>query len=368
MPTSDPTTTRHREAGAPTRGPAAGVDAREILVEAPARLHLGFIDLHGGLGRRYGSVGVAIDGFGVRLRVERAPRPTGSVEDVAVAGPGAERMRRLAERFLLQADAWAESLGTAAAFRDARRRSIVNMTIDECVPDHVGLGSGTQAALACGAALSEAFGLGIATRTVAAMTERGARSGIGVGVFEHGGFVVDGGHAPGSAEPPPVVSRLSFPPAWRIVLVFDRDGRGVHGAAEIEAFRRLPPFPEAQAERLARIVLMRMLPGLAEERLEEFGAAVAEMQDRIGDHFAAAQGGRFASAHVARCLQAARDAGVLASGQSSWGPTGFAVVDSDAAAQELAERMRRALPDGGARGVDLRVVRGRNRGARRGGA
>ena len=36
--------------------------AQRVDVSAPARLHLGFLDLGGGLGRRFGSLGVAIDG------------------------------------------------------------------------------------------------------------------------------------------------------------------------------------------------------------------------------------------------------------------------------------------------------------------
>ena len=31
-------------------------------VKAPARLHLGFLDMHGGLGRKFGSIGLAVKG------------------------------------------------------------------------------------------------------------------------------------------------------------------------------------------------------------------------------------------------------------------------------------------------------------------
>src|SRR5262249_60551106 len=33
-----------------------------VTVRAPARLHLGFLDLNGGLGRRFGSIGLAVNG------------------------------------------------------------------------------------------------------------------------------------------------------------------------------------------------------------------------------------------------------------------------------------------------------------------
>ena len=47
-----------------------------VRVEAPARLHFGFLDLHGGLGRRFGSIGLAIDAPSLALTARRAARPT----------------------------------------------------------------------------------------------------------------------------------------------------------------------------------------------------------------------------------------------------------------------------------------------------
>src|SRR5260221_11827542 len=38
-----------------------------VEVFAPARLHLGFLDLNGGLGRRFRRLGLTLDGIGTRL-------------------------------------------------------------------------------------------------------------------------------------------------------------------------------------------------------------------------------------------------------------------------------------------------------------
>ena len=46
-----------------------------VRVRAPARLHLGFLDLAGDLGRRFGSIGLSIEGYATRLTMTRAPRP-----------------------------------------------------------------------------------------------------------------------------------------------------------------------------------------------------------------------------------------------------------------------------------------------------
>src|SRR6202035_3311578 len=52
-----------------------GDQAAHVVVFAPARLHLGFLDLNGGLGRRFGGLGLAIDRPATRLTLRRAAAP-----------------------------------------------------------------------------------------------------------------------------------------------------------------------------------------------------------------------------------------------------------------------------------------------------
>jgi len=54
-----------------------------------------------------------------------------------------------------------------------------------------------------------------------------------------GGLIVDGGRG-ADGGPPPVIARLPYPEAWRIVLILDPSMAGVHGTREVEAFRDLP--------------------------------------------------------------------------------------------------------------------------------
>ncbi|MFY9654980.1 MAG: GHMP kinase, partial [Methylocystis sp.] len=102
----------------------------EVRVAASARLHLGFLDLHGGLGRKFGGLGLAIDGPKTRLTLTRA-------EEVSIEGPQADRAGSLFET-------------ARAAFAPGAKARLV---IHEAIPEHVGLGSGTQLALAIAAAL-----------------------------------------------------------------------------------------------------------------------------------------------------------------------------------------------------------------------
>jgi beta-RFAP synthase len=203
-------------------------------------------------------------------------------------------------------------------------------------------------------------GLELDARAIAGLLDRGARSSIGIATFEQGGVVLDGGRGD-SDEPPPVLSRLPFPEHWRVLLIFDQSRQGLHGPEEAAAFRRLAPFPAAQAAHLCRLVLMVALPALAEEDLDRFGAAVAELQRAIGDYFEPVQGARYMSRSVAAVLAWLEAEGIAGVGQSSWGPTGFGLVGGEADAAALLAAARRRWPADS--GLTFALSRGRNRGA-----
>lgn len=307
-----------------------------MRVAAPARLHLGFLDLHGGLGRKFGSLGVTLEEPRTVLTVRGADK-------LEVSGASGERARRIAMRLM-------DGMGLTGGFEIA---------IDEAIPEHAGLGSGTQLALALGAALARCAGQAADPRRIALLARRGARSGIGIGAFALGGVILDGGRAEEDDTPPPIVSRLDFPEPWRVLLIVDPKNGGLHGPAEYEAFRLLPQFPERLAADLSRLMLMQALPALAEADLPRFGEAVSELQRRVGDYFSPVQGGRFSSPHVAAALAWLEAAGIAGFGQSSWGPTGFAFAASPAEGEALMAEAERRW--GGS--LRFRLVKGRNRGA-----
>lgn len=308
-----------------------------LLVEAPARLHLGFLDMHGGLGRRFGSIGLTLDGITTRLRLE--PGPTEPPQGLEMARIG--RIQALLEA----------GLGLAPA----------KVTIESLIPSHVGLGSGTQLGLALGVGQARLVGSALGAAAVGRVLERGARSGIGIAAFAQGGLVTDGGKGAGDA-PPPLLSRLPFPEAWRMLLVLDTARQGISGEAERAAFRKLPEFPGELAAHLCRLTLMRFLPGVALSDIAAAGAAIGEIQRTVGDHFAPVQEGRrFVSRGVTEALAWLQAHGIEGVGQSSWGPTGFALVEAasaDRLAHELGQRLTGDFPS-----LRFRVVAGRNEGA-----
>jgi len=322
----------------PATPPRRGSEApHAVRVSAPGRLHVGFLDLGGALGRRYGGLGLSLETPVTRVTLRRAAR-------LSATGPDADR-------------AAAAVRTLAAAFRLSDK---VAVEVEEALPAHAGLGSGTQLGLAVGAALVRLQGVNVAPRALAASLGRGQRSSIGLGAFETGGVILDGGRG-ALDEPPPIVARAAIPSAWRILLIYDHALAGLSGQRETAAMANLPPFPEELADRLCRLAVLGAMPAAAEGDAQAFGRAIGEMQRRLGDHFAKAQGGRFTSADVAEALAVIEARGVPGVGQSSWGPTGFAVLGDAREAEALAAELRARFA--GRPNVAFEITRGARRGA-----
>lgn len=287
-----------------------------VSVRAAARLHLGFLDLHGGLGRKFGGLGLAISGIETALTAEYAA-------DIDIDGPAAARAGRYARRILAH-------FGLNGGVR---------LRIHSAIPEHAGLGSGTQLSLAVATAIARLYERDEQDPArLAAVLQRGARSGVGIGAFMKGGFVVDGGRG-GQGRAPPVVSHLPFPEQWRIILILDDEAQGINGLPEQWAFKTLPPMSESLCGLLSRLTLMQVLPAICEQDCERFGAAITRIQNITGDYFSQIQSGRYASPHLQAILQTLAGAGATGIGQSSWGPTGFALFPDEALALKALKKI-----------------------------
>ncbi len=277
---------------------------------------MGFIDLSGSLGRHFGSIGIALNEISTRLTLTAAPQ-------LCFSGLRSTRAEKCFQRLCT-----ALNVSTN-----------LHVNLESLIPEHVGLGSGTQMALAIGSALNAFYALNLTVRDIAQLGDRGARSGIGIGVFEQGGLVVDGGRGE-FTKTPPIVSHLDIPADWRFILVFDQRGQGLHGEQEVSAFKKLPPFPQQEAARLCYLLLMQGLPAVAEADLDKFGGVITQLQRSVGEHFAAAQGGVFTSDEVAEVMDYLQQQGAVAIGQTSWGPTGFCAVAGEKQASFLVAELK----------------------------
>lgn len=313
-----------------------------IKVVSPSRLHLTLIDLNAELGRVDGGAGIALES--PCLEISATEDDTIEVfGDPFLAG----RMRKAAEALLPAGKG-------------------IRLHINDSLPDHVGLGSGTQAALSTAAAVNKIYGLGKSVRELAVAVGRGGTSGIGVAAFENGGFILDGGHkfkdkgafSPSAAShvpPGPVLFRRNFPD-WPIVLVIP-NSKGAHAEEEVDIFKKCCPIPLAEVQEICHVILMQMLPALVEEDLESFGRAI--------NHFQITGFKRkeveLQSRPVLDIMEYMRDNGASGAGISSFGPVVYGIVGSAGEGKRLRQEAQRMLDE--SLGGKVLLTKAKNHGA-----
>lgn len=307
-----------------------------VQVKTGSRLHFGPLAVGAGEGRRFGGIGVMIDDPGVNLTVE--------ANDPSATGDRIESVPEI--RVPVEA--------AVAQFRQSRSSTEplppVTLSVTSHIPHHAGLGSGTQTALAVARGLAEWE----RTRPgrshheecettpnvfeLAARMGRGLRSGIGIGGFARGGFLIDAGKR-SPAEVSRIVSRLRMRD-WPFVLVTPRHAPGLSGAEERDAFTRLGPMPTALTDRLCRIALLDLAGSIQENDFSAASKALSTFGDAVGSWFAPVQGGLFAHPAMRKLAEYLRSLGIDGVGQSSWGPTLFAMTSDRTTAQSLVEQIR----------------------------
>jgi beta-ribofuranosylaminobenzene 5'-phosphate synthase len=278
-----------------------------LKIRTPSRIHMTLIDMNGSIGRVDGGIGITLEEPKIVIAAKQA-------DTVEVHGDPElnERMKKVCEII-------APGKG-------------IEITIEKSYWNHIGLGSGTQAALAAGMAMSTLYDLNLTPRQVAEKVGRGGTSGIGIASFERGGFILDGGHKMSAKNaflpsafskgvpPAPILCQRDFPD-WDIVLAIPPT-KGAYDLYEKDVFAKLCPIPLNEVEKLCHIILMQMLPALAEEDMDTFGKAVNSIQE-IGFKRREVElqpGSR-------GMIDALIAGGAAGAGLSSFGPAVYAVTD-----------------------------------------
>ncbi|MCS7130776.1 MAG: beta-ribofuranosylaminobenzene 5'-phosphate synthase [Archaeoglobaceae archaeon] len=307
-----------------------------MRIRTPSRVHITLIDMNGSLGRIDGGVGFALNEPFIEIEAFES-------EEVFVKG----KAHNL-DRFLEFAKKLSNYFGKG-----------IEIFIKSDYRSHIGLGSGTQIGLAIGKAFSELYDLNLTIREIAEIVGRGGTSGIGVAVFEFGGFVVDGGHSmkekkdflPSSAskaKPAKVISRLDFPD-WDVFVLIPKLS-GAYGSGEINLFQKSCPVPLEDVRELCHLILMKMLPAVAEADLDSFLFALRRIQ-HLG----------FKRAEVERYGKMMREfLDHFPAGMSSTGPSVFTISDTNL--KTLAKDMRSYFEERGIECEEI-ITKGRNRGA-----
>ena len=304
----------------------------EIRIACPSRLHLGLIDLNGEVGRIDGGTGIALEYPRTVIYAKKSDRlEVECPQDSAVVGRAEEGARAVIQHYNLPP---------------------ARIVIEERPFVHVGLGSGTQLLVGVAKVLCHLAECSVSSAELASVVNRGGTSGIGVASFEHGGFIVDGGHkfrtddaanskseySPSAAVrglmPPPVLLRYDFPD-WDILICVPA-GEETAGIREVQIFKVVCPVPLEEVRTICHLVLLKMLPAILERDLESFGFALEESQKYGFKRFEF----RAQSRNVLRCMDFLKQNGGIGVGMSSWGPALFAFGEQ---LTDLCEKTRRFL-------------------------
>ncbi|WP_297550817.1 beta-ribofuranosylaminobenzene 5'-phosphate synthase family protein [Thermococcus sp.] len=269
-----------------------------MIIRTPKRLHLGLIDPTGSLGRRFGSLGVALEG-GYEVKV----LPSEKLE-VKAEGEDRETVERTVETM-------------NSAFETGTGYFI---EVRKAIPRHVGLGSTTQLSLAVGTGIAKLNGINISIERLAKTLGRGKNSGAGIYAFAYGGFVLDGGVANGV---PPLVIREDFPDEWAFLLVTPEVKRGLDEEEEKPIMERAFGSVEVARE-ISHRILLGLLPALKERNIRGFGKHLSAIQRLVGRHFSEFQGGEFRE--DVKLILDWLEKKTYGAGQSSWGPTVYGLV------------------------------------------
>lgn len=288
-----------------------------VHVSAASRLHFGMVSFGSSDFPQFGGAGAMIDAGALELTLKHAQQFTAT-------GP-------LAPRIYAAMPGICERLGL-------KQTPDCKIHVRSAPGEHLGLGTGTQLHMSLAAGLSAWLGrLYSAPKDMVAWAGRAARSSVGSYGFLEGGLIVERGKI--SDEPlGQLAARRELPLEWRFGLICPPGERGLFGESEQRAFRELPPIPRERAEELWTLVFKRLLPALDVHDFGAFSEALTWFNHVSGLGFAARQRGPYASPRIAELVDTLREMGVRGVGQSSWGPTVFALFENEPAARDFQTR------------------------------
>jgi predicted sugar kinase len=163
---------------------------------------------------------------------------------------------------------------------------------------------------------------------------------VGVHGFDRGGLLIEMGKFSREGISP-LIENMKLPERWRVVLFTTASSAHWHGAQERRAF---VSAQTGNRDKLQQIAATAIIPSAKSGDLEAFGGAVHEFNRLAGEPFDVAQGGSYSSPAIAELIAELRELGIRGVGQSSWGPTVFAIVGDSDAALSLALRYRSKMP------------------------
>jgi beta-ribofuranosylaminobenzene 5'-phosphate synthase len=325
---------------------------RRWMISSPARLHFGLTEICPGQPSLFAGCGMTIDEPSTKMSLERMALASNCPSEWSIDC----------------GIPWKERIETAVKLASTSESTVgwkFVLRLDKPPLPHAGLGSGTQLAC-CVATLVESSRSGVQSeqpsvavlriwtgsdmpsdtssnlkslQRLAVASGRGARSNVGLGSHLYGGFIVDHGIQPNEKNGR-AIDRYSIPESWRVLLVRPESSTTISGTIEKDYFRRCA-VPNANRARMFELIHSDLVPAIQAQDLQRFGEALYEYGRFGGELFRAVQGGIYRDAAVTELVEFVRGLGVYATGQTSWGPTVYAIV----AGQNEATKLEKSLRD-----------------------
>jgi len=278
-----------------------------IMVSAPARLHLGLVktsEKPGTTEPRFIAAGLSL--ASPKMEMEVTLRFDGS--------PSRDPVSR----------------GATAVLRSLDLKGHVYTRSLTPLPIHQGFGSGTRMALAAAAGALRLAGKRIDILPMTRLSGRGGRSAMGAVLFAQGGV---------AADMEGRILRAAAPGEWRVVLISpvvnDMMMAGIHGPAEDGIIQGIRPCSPRVRNSIEDEAVAGLIGGTVNKDFVWFENAVASIQSAAARQFGKLQGGAASTESGRVILRKLRKEGIKACGQSSWGPTLFAITATADHAKEL---------------------------------
>jgi beta-RFAP synthase len=272
---------------------------KRIQIETPSRLHFGVINIKNKDFNLFGCAGCAIENPCFTIIAEENDELILDVERKDVK----YKVQKLIKFLKIKTKAKIKTINT--------------------IPEHKGFGSTTQLTLALSYALCFFNNIKFDAYKIAEITNLGKISGIGIGAFLYGGFLIDSGKK--HNEIPKIIFRWDFPKEWIFVILLPKNlNKGLKGKEEIEAFKKLNPAPKERIKEMLYL-LEEMKDALKCKNIETFGKSLTKFQINVGLNFFEFQKGIYSSSEQEKLIKLLENIGAYGTGQSSWGPAVYGV-------------------------------------------
>jgi beta-ribofuranosylaminobenzene 5'-phosphate synthase len=192
-------------------------------------------------------------------------------------------------------------------------------------------------------------------------SRRGKRSHIGLNGFLNGGFIYDSGQT--NVESVRDLQSIAFPLNWEIAIVTNDREKGLSGDDEQSSFLQNQRRESSIPDRMFEVIHRSIMPSVQTADFADFAPSIHEYNSLAGQLFSNGTQHRFASQQADLVRQSFADAGFVAYGQSSWGPTMWAIEDKSRMPSRV-NNLQAALQERGLHHSHIQVTSASNRSAK----